>query len=312
MGDTVSLRVVTPAGPTDVVGTLLTASAELLTVRRRDGTVTQITVGSVAAARVVPPGPARTVPAADLERVAARGWRALATDNLGDWLLRAAGGFTGRANSALAAGDPGVALDTAIEAVRRWYAAQGLPARIQLPDHGGPAGLADRLDDAGWSASPSVHLMTAELAHALRAAGSTGAEVELQPAPDDAWLAAWRQDSPDRRAGGLPAAARAVLVNHEQVVFASIRDGGECLAIARAAVDDRWAGLFCVEVAPAHRGQGLARQVSAAALRWAGRRRARHVYLQAAVDNVAAVSLYAALGFAVHHDYVYRLDSVGR
>ena len=43
----------------------------------------------------------------DLERVAARGWPGLEQDTLGEWLLRAGGGFTGRANSVLVVGDPG-------------------------------------------------------------------------------------------------------------------------------------------------------------------------------------------------------------
>lgn len=42
----------------------------------------------------------------DLERRAALGWRAADEAQLGDWLLCAAGGFTGRANSALATGGP--------------------------------------------------------------------------------------------------------------------------------------------------------------------------------------------------------------
>ena len=46
----------------------------------------------------------------DLALAAAPGWRACEEDRLGDWLLRAAEGFTGRANSALAAGDPGLPL----------------------------------------------------------------------------------------------------------------------------------------------------------------------------------------------------------
>ena len=107
VGDTVSLRVVTRAGPTDVVGTLLAASAESLTVRRRDGSVTEIMRASVAAGRVVPPGPSRLVDAGELQRIADRGWRALETAPVGDWLLRASDGFTGRANSALPLGDPG-------------------------------------------------------------------------------------------------------------------------------------------------------------------------------------------------------------
>ena len=42
----------------------------------------------------------------DLERAAAAGWRGTEEASLGGWMLRAAAGFTGRANSALAIGDP--------------------------------------------------------------------------------------------------------------------------------------------------------------------------------------------------------------
>ena len=43
---------------------------------------------------------------AALELLAARSWRGLEEERLGDWLLRAAGGFTGRANSVLVVGRP--------------------------------------------------------------------------------------------------------------------------------------------------------------------------------------------------------------
>lgn len=70
---------------------------------------------------------------ADLETTAAGGWRAPQEERLGGWLLRAAEGFTGRANSALAAGDPGLPLASAVPAVCAWYAARGLPPMIAVP-----------------------------------------------------------------------------------------------------------------------------------------------------------------------------------
>src|ERR1700753_2875891 len=48
-----------------------------------------------------------------LDRAAARTWRGTEEEALGGWLLRAAGGFTGRANSVLAVGDPGLPLAAA-------------------------------------------------------------------------------------------------------------------------------------------------------------------------------------------------------
>jgi hypothetical protein len=69
----------------------------------------------------------------DLEVLAANGWRAPEEERLRGWLLRAARGFTVRANSALAAGDPGIPPAEAVLAVRRWYAERKLPAMIAVP-----------------------------------------------------------------------------------------------------------------------------------------------------------------------------------
>ena len=93
---------------------------------------------------------------------------------------------------------------------------------------------------AAGRSSPLVHVMTAELGHVLRAApaSSTDSELRLDDEPGRApGSACYRQDG-----GSLPAAARAILTNHPAAVFASLRDGDRAIAIARAAVDDRWAG----------------------------------------------------------------------
>ena len=51
---------------------------------------------------------------------------------LGDWTLRAAAGFTGRANSARVGGDPGLEPDDAVAAVVEFYAEHGLPPMAQV------------------------------------------------------------------------------------------------------------------------------------------------------------------------------------
>jgi ribosomal protein S18 acetylase RimI-like enzyme len=263
-----------------------------------------VSVESVTHARLVPPAVAHTVGVAELERVMADGWRALEVDRLGDWLLRASGGFTRRGNSALAAGDPGRPLATAVLAIEGWYDAHRLPARVQLPLDTQAAPAADALVGHGWTAEMRVHVMTAELAPVLRAATeATTPPARVDDTPDADWLAIYRSE-----AGPLPdVAPRALLTNHASAGFASIRDGDECLAIARAAVDGRWAGLFAVEVAPAHRRRGLGRAVSVAALRWAAQRGARRAYLQVAHGNDPALGLYQLLGFDLHHDYEHYL-----
>ncbi|ATE57974.1 GNAT family N-acetyltransferase [Actinosynnema pretiosum] len=86
-------------------------------------------------------------PITALEQHCATAWPALVDQPLGGWRLRAADGFTGRANSALTTGDPGVPLGEALEAVRAFAAGHGVPplAHVVLgSEH--EAGLAA----AGW------------------------------------------------------------------------------------------------------------------------------------------------------------------
>ena len=304
VGDTVSLRLHTAVGPTEVVGTVLAASADSLTVRRRDGSVVELAVTEITAGRVVPPSPAQTVDVAELHQVMAAGWRAAEVEHLGDWLLRAAGGFTDRANSALVVGDPGLPLNASIDRVERWYDDRQLPPRVQLPDRAQPPGLAAEMDAREWKPSWPTHVMTAEVGPVLRAGGAQGADVAVADAPDDAWLSAYRPD--EGRDGAPEHVIRVLLTNHPDAAFASVREGNRCVAIARVAIDGRWVGLSCVEVVDDRRRTGLATAVSVAALRWATSRGARRAYLQVTVENTGARALYERLGFSVHHGYVYR------
>jgi N-acetylglutamate synthase len=246
-----------------------------------------------------------------LEGVAALGWRGTEIEPLGGWLLRAAGGFTGRSNSALPLGDPGLPAGEAITRVEQWYAARGLSARflLPLPD----AGLVDRqLQARGWALGDVVRMLVAPVpglaaAHAAdRAAGR--AEVLLDSRPDDAWVAAYHY-----RGGGLPPHAREVIENGDTLAFASVRDAaGRVLAIARGSVDaDRagvgWLGVTAVEVDPSVRRQGLGGLILRGLAGWAQGQGAGCCYLQVAAENAPALALYGGAGFTEHHTYQYRL-----
>jgi ribosomal protein S18 acetylase RimI-like enzyme len=249
-----------------------------------------------------------TISIPDLEQRAALGWRAPEEERLGDWLLRAAGGFTGRANSALATGHPGCPLDRAARAVQDWYQARGLPAMIAVPypAEGPQAIAADRsLAEWGWSVrSGTATVMTARTEQVARIAGSVLAETEMDPEPGEEWLALYHY----RGEPSLPPIARQVLTSAPWQRFASIRDGGgETVAIGRIAVAAGWAGLTAIEVAPGHRRRGLATAVTAALAAQAAARGAGHLYLQVEDDNEPARTLYRRIGFIAHHDYHYRV-----
>jgi GNAT superfamily N-acetyltransferase len=236
---------------------------------------------------------------ADLEYLAARGWRGTEEADLGDWLLRAGGGFSGRANSALVVGDPGLPLPDAVAAVDAWYRDRGLRPCIQLP--GRQARGADAVfAEAGWERDEDVLVLTAP----LTVAPDDDVPVDLDPEPDDAWLAGYHH-----RGRPLPPTARAVLTNAEDVVFASVRPApapAPPAAVARGVLADGWLGVSAVTVAAEHRRRGLATAVMSALQRWAADRGAAWVYLQVTSGNAAARALYRRAGFIEHHRYHYR------
>lgn len=245
----------------------------------------------------------------DLEEAAAGGWRAPEEVRLGSWLLRAGGGFTGRANSALAAGDPGMPLADALAEVSRWYAARGLPAMVSVayPIGDPQASPVDRfLAGLGWPArSGAATVMTAASAAVADAMADPAVRVDLDAEPDEPWLARYRF-----RGRPLPPIARRLLLSAPWQRFASVREAGRTIAVGRVAVSDGWAGLTAVEVDPAHRRRGLGRAITGA-LAAAAANRAANLYLQVLDDNSIARTLYRQAGFADHHGYHYRVAPDG-
>jgi N-acetylglutamate synthase len=303
-GTQVTLRVATPVGPISIVGEIVEADEQQWSVRRRDGSVAVVDVATIEAQREVPPGRSATSTVAEVQQVAAFGWRARETVRMGDWLLRASSGFTQRANSVLAVGEPGVDIDLALDRAADWYAERGLPLLVMQSDGGSAEGLVERLAARGCEPRSETHLMTGEVAHVLRAmpgaVAATGLDVRLEDAPDDVWYACYAES-----ARPLTDAGRLVMEEHPAVVFASLREGDRAVAVARAAVDERWTGLFAVAVVGDRRRQGLGAAVTLAALKEAARRGGRHVYLQVEAHNAPAVELYRRLNLRVHHDYRY-------
>ncbi|MEU6535437.1 GNAT family N-acetyltransferase [Streptomyces sp. NPDC047000] len=308
VGKRVSVRrlregVVTDGRFTDTVGVLTSWDDGVLTVTRRDGESVRIAASALVAGKVVPPAPARRRGPAtsyeELARVTARAWRPLESERLGDWELRAAAGFTRRANSVLPLGDPGLPLDGALEAVRGWYAARELPAYVQTATgaEGTQEMLCAELERRGWTREVTAGLWVGGLAPVADRAEGTG--VVLSRHADKAWLARYQRK-------GLGETALRVLGSGASVWFASVpgaAGGSAPAAIGRCVVDGRWAGFAAVEVDPALRRRGLATEVMAALARRALEEGASAAWLQVEADNAGARALYGGLGFAAHHAY---------
>ncbi|MFE2049214.1 GNAT family N-acetyltransferase [Streptomyces sp. NPDC059459] len=307
VGKRVSVRRLSEAGAagekfTDTVGVLTSWDKGVLLITRKSGESVRVPESALVAGKVVPPAPARrrgpAATYAELARAASRAWRPVESEWLGDWELRAAAGFTRRANSVLPLGDPGLPLDAALTAVRAWYAARGLPAYVQTAT--GAAGtqemLCGELERRGWAREVSAEVWTGALAPVADRA--EGAGVALAREADEAWLRRYQRK-------GVSEVALRVLGGGPSVWFATVpgADGDAPAAIGRCVVDGRWASFAAVEVDPALRRRGLATAVMAALARRALDEGASAAWLQVETDNARARALYAGMGFAAHHAY---------
>jgi GNAT superfamily N-acetyltransferase len=289
----------------DALGELVDLTETDLTIATADGNL-RVPLRDVHRAKRVPP--ARRPRAADviaLELAANDGWPAPVQARLGGWILRAAQNWTGRANSALAVGDPDRPLEAAIDAVVRWYADHGQQPLINAPmPLAAPVNSA--LDERGWTARPLTLVQTAPLPAVLAAVPHRPdlPPVELADSPGDDWYAMVAEHK-----GTLPESAVRVLTGVPSAVFAQVRDAdGALLAVARGAVTgtDRWLGVALLQTAPAARRRGLGAHVTRALARWAQQHGAARAYLQVEERNTPAVALYGRLGFTTHHTYLTR------
>ncbi|MEU0304669.1 GNAT family N-acetyltransferase [Streptomyces sp. NPDC006175] len=290
---------------TDTVGVLTSWDGGVLSVTTKNGESIRIAESALVAGKVVPPAPARRRgPAAsfgELARATARAWEPVESELLGDWRLRAAGGFTRRANSVLPLGDPGLPIGEALGRVRRWYGERGLPAYVQTATgaEGTQEALCADLEEHGWRREVTAEVRIA----ALAPVGDLDADisaVRLARAPDEAWLSRYQRfETPG-------AHVLKVLGSGPSVWFASVPDEGPAgvpAAIGRCVVDGRWAGFMAVEVGPEHRRRGLATAVMTALARTALDEGASAAWLQVEADNEGARALYDGMGFATHHSY---------
>ncbi|MFR9674343.1 GNAT family N-acetyltransferase [Streptomyces sp. TR06-5] len=314
VGKRVSVRSLTDGSPgearfTDTVGVLTSWTGGVLRITRKAGESVELAETALVAGKPVPAAPARRrgVPAADareVHRVAARGWPPLETEQLGDWTLRAAAGFTRRANSVLPLGDPGIGTEQALERVVAWYAARELTPYVQVSTGSARQDrtLDSALEDLGWQAEGHALLCVGALAPLSDRAEDR--RVRVHRTPEAEWLRAYG------RAGEAPGdAALRVLAGGPSVWFATVPSeeaGAGASAIGRVVVDGRWAGFAAVEVAPAHRRRGLGTAVMAELARKALQEGASAAHLQVEQDNRAARALYARLGFQDSHAYHYR------
>jgi ribosomal protein S18 acetylase RimI-like enzyme len=232
----------------------------------------------------------------ELERECADVWPALVDEPLGGWRMRAAGGFTGRANSTLTLGDPGVGTTDALRRTVDFAALHGIGPCAHVV-------VASPVEAEIAAARWTVNIHHPGGAESLVMTGplspGTFEDAVVHDTPPPGW---WElttgspTPSPAQRhvLSSTPGAGYGVVVRDGQTV-AAVRGAlvGDLLHVARLAVR------------PSHRRLGLASGLLRALYSWAALRGARRQVLQVAEHNTAAIRLYADLGCVEHHRYRY-------
>lgn len=234
----------------------------------------------------------------ELEERCADAWPALVDERLGGWRLRAAGGFTGRANSALTTGDPGLPVPDALAAVSAFAGRHGIKPLAHVVV-GSPH--EDAVARTGWRVDLD-HPGGAEslvLTGPLTAFATPKSEgVSVPAVPSAGWWELTAQAEPTP-------AQRHVLGSGEVVGFGEVARDGSVLAAARGAVVGDLLHIARLAVRPEARRGGLARALMGALASWALERGATTCALQVAEHNAPALELYASLGCVEHHRYRY-------
>jgi N-acetylglutamate synthase len=275
-GTRVTVRYRRPAGSvpplTDAVGHLLDVEP-LVRIQTKTGTVVQFAAADVIAVRALSDAPVRTSQIRALEHAAALGWPGVEQQWLDGWLLRAGGGVTSRANSAVPL--DASAAPAAIPAIVDWYTQRGLTPRLAIADR------LLRVPGAGEQANAVLvrEVCTAE----------PDPSVRLSARPDEAWQRRYRRE--------VPIEVLTSVIDGE-LAFGMRAD----LAVARASVTDapdgtRWVGLSAVRAADRDAGRALCE----ALLAWGAARGATRGYVRVLDDDHAAAGLAHSLGFALHH-----------
>jgi GNAT superfamily N-acetyltransferase len=292
---------------TDVIGWIQALDPAAVQLTAADSSAHVIDRSMIIAARRAPaaaggPDPLR-ISVVDVQRHTLPGWMAW-HEPLGEWTLRAAGGFTGRANSCHAVGDPGVPIRKAAEQVITFAAAHLIAPMAQVIE-GSPEEQA--LRDLGWASTyQAAAVLVSRLAEFLRdRPGDPAVQIIETLKPE--WERAYQQSRPN---SADPTIVRMILNGNPPRAFAAVAgeradDHPEPVAIARGHRSESWLGLTSIWTHPDHRHRGLATAMMAALGHWAARQGARYAYVQVATVNEPAITTYTELGLVQHHRYLY-------
>ena len=235
------------------------------------------------------------------ERAGLKAWPGIEVEWDGDWVRRAAGGYTKRANS-LQCFDPADGEDAGarLAAAIDWFGGRGIPTVVRTTPLQSPA-LGAVLDAQGWATIDRSHLYAMALGE-----HEPDREGRIMPLLDPAFLAAQQalQGYGDIQIARMKALLSVMAVPAAGIV---VYREGTAVASGLMAVADGIVITGNVIADRTRRRQGLGGAMMRTGLAWARSEGATIAALNVQADNPAGQALYASLGYTRQYDYTYRV-----
>jgi GNAT superfamily N-acetyltransferase len=216
----------------------------------------------------------------------------------GQWLFRASGKYTMRANSVLPQGAPPFGkpekeIDEAIKDVITFYSERGLEPIFHLP-----LALYEELFNYllahGWREKLRAQVQVIDIP-------VSEIDSDLVLEVSDRCNSEWLLVQGDEKLLDL--------MDKTQALYYILKKQDTAVAVLRAGISDDWAVISRLFVKPEYRGNKFSQELMHLVfrdLRLAGITKAA---LQVDLSNEAAIALYKGLGFRKHHEYSYVIQS---
>jgi len=231
----------------------------------------------------------------ELRSASAQTWPAIEREQLGEWQLRASRGYTGRANSVLVSGDPGLPIAAAADRAVAFYESRGLPVLAQIVIS---SVQEQALRGLGWVEARPGEADCWVMTRPEAETGQGEPLVRLDEALSPAWLSA-------RFPAGIPDGAPEVLGGGRHVFASVVGSDGRIVGLGRGAVSAGYVGLSCLWIEESQRRKGLGTQMMSALVGWGSAVGASTAFLEVLDDNVAARQVYRRSGFVDRYAYRY-------
>lgn len=250
-----------------------------------------------------------------IEAASAQAWPSIEESYIGPFLLRCAGGFTKRANSALLVENntdtpqPASFFTEQVAPVEHWYQARSLPAIFRLTEFS-PTLFDTILEQRGYQAVEPTLVMQCTPQEYLQ---------KMFPVPErkgvlagsidaDLWLEVEAGFS-NRKPQELQMMRNIMERNRGCNDHFVVRCEGMPVACGLGVHTGKEYAIFCVYTAPQYRRMGFGKIMIAKMLERAAAQGAQTAWLQVLKRNQGAQALYRRMGFSELYTYWYRVQS---